>query len=295
MSLPSVDVHQHLWPDELIRALERRSAPPRLRGQRLELTVEPAADVDLDRHAVERRLELLDRDGIDLAVVSPSPAMELESCPDLRDAWHAGASELGRSSGGRLAPLSLGVRMPGFAGVCVSAPALVEGLGSLPGTLEEEGGFLFVHPGVPRPSPAGAPGWWPALADYTGQMQTAYLAWLHRDAPHHRALPVVFAMLAGGAPFQLERLAARGFDLRAAMLDNVYFDASSYGRRALELCLSTFGVTQLLYGSDAPVIDPRRTLSSVRAFGDTLAELVLCDNPARVLGHRPDEGSTLRT
>jgi predicted TIM-barrel fold metal-dependent hydrolase len=100
-------------------------------------------------------------------------------------------------------------------------------------------------------------------------------------------------MLPGGAPFQLERLATRGFDLRRAMLENVYLDASSYGRRALELCLSTFGVTQLLYGSDAPVVDPRLTLASVHAFGETLADVVLRENPSRLLGHRPGGGSTL--
>lgn len=290
--LPAIDVHQHLWPDELIRALERRTAPPRLRGGRLELTAERPVPVDPADHSVDRRLSLLDRDGIDLALVSPSPALELDSCPDLRDAWHAGAEGLEAGSGGRLLPLSLGDTASGFVGVCVSAASLAEGVEPLLLALERRGGFLLVHPGVPGQVPADAPSWWPALADYTAQMQAAYLVWLHRDAAHHPEVPVVFAMLAGGGPFQLDRLASRGFDLRSAMLANVYFDASSYGRRSLELCLSTFGVTQLLYGSDAPVLDPRLTLEPLRAFGDALADVVLRENPARLL-RGSDSGSTL--
>lgn len=290
---PAVDVHQHLWPDELVRALEERAAPPRLRGRRLELTHEPAAEIDLEAHSVERRLALLDRDGIDIALVSPSPAMELELCPDLRDAWHAGAQGLWDRSGGRLIPLSLGERLPGFVGTCVSASSLVDGIDPLLDEIEREGGFLFVHPGAPQRTPPGGPPWWAAAADYTAQMQTAYLTWLNRNAARGRTLPVVFAMLAGGAPFQLERLASRGFDLRAAMLPNVYLDASSYGRRALELCLSTFGVTQLLFGSDAPILDPAVTLASVQAFGETLADVVLRENPARLLRQRTANGSTL--
>jgi predicted TIM-barrel fold metal-dependent hydrolase len=66
--------------------------------------------------------------------------------------------------------------------------------------------------------------------------------------------------------------------------DNVYYDTASYGRRAIELCLSTFGVTQLVYGSDTPVIDPRPTLDAVRGFGDGVSELLLVDNPSRLLG-----------
>jgi hypothetical protein len=283
-----VDVHQHLWPDGLIRALERRSEPPRLRGTRLELSREPPADVDLAVHDVGRRLELLDRDEIDVAIVSPAPTLELEANEDLQDAWHESAVALSDDSGGRLLALSLGERRDGFRGVCVSAGRLEAGLDPLLRGLEATGELLFVHPGPPARPPADAPRWWSALADYTAQMQSAYLTWLARDASRFRDVPVVFSMLAGGAPIQLERLATRGVETRNALHPNVYFDAASYGRRALELCLATFGVTQLLYGSDAPVIEPRWTLEAVGSFGEAVAELVLCENPKRVLrGGKP--------
>jgi predicted TIM-barrel fold metal-dependent hydrolase len=115
-------------------------------------------------------------------------------------------------------------------------------------------------------------------------MQAAYATWLVRDATRFGELSVVFAILAGGGPFQLERLSSRGVETRSALHDNVYFDTASYGRRAIELCLSTYGVTQLVYGSDTPVIDPRPTLDAVRGFGEGVAELLLGTNPLRVLG-----------
>lgn len=281
--MPTVDVHQHLWPEPLIRELERRREPPRLRGRRLELSHEPPCEIDLDAHRPERRLELLDRDGVDVAVISPAPTLELDADPALRDAYHAGVLELTAASGGRFLPLALAASLPGFAGACVSATALVAGVDALLGELQDAGAVLFVHPGPPAPSPPGAPGWWPAVVDYTAQMQAAYAAWLARDAGRFRELAVVFGLLAGGGPIQLERLRSRGIELRSALLPNVYFDTASYGRRALELALSTFGVTQLVYGSDAPVIDPRPTLSAVQGFGEGVAELVLRENPARLL------------
>jgi predicted TIM-barrel fold metal-dependent hydrolase len=122
------------------------------------------------------------------------------------------------------------------------------------------------------------------VVDYPAQMQAAYATWLVRDAVRFPDLPVIFAILAGGAPVQLERMRSRGVDDREAIRPNVYFDTSSYGRRALELCLSTFGVTQLVHGSDVPVIDPRPTLGAVRGFGEAVERIVLRENPARLLG-----------
>jgi predicted TIM-barrel fold metal-dependent hydrolase len=282
--VPNVDIHQHLWPESLIRALERRSEPPRLRRNRLELTVEPAGEVDLDAHLPERRLQVLDRDGIDLAVVSPSPPLELEGHGELADAYHEGIAAVTAASGGRLVPLALAACLPGFAGACVSAETLVSGADALLAELGAAGQFLFVHPGPPAPSPVGGPTWWPAVVHYTAQMQAAYATWLVRDANRFEELQVVFAILAGGGPFQLERMRSRGVEIRTALHDNVYFDTASYGRRAIELCLSTFGVTQLVYGSDTPVIDPGPTFDAVRGFGGGVAELLLDTNPSRVLG-----------
>jgi hypothetical protein len=74
-------------------------------------------------------------------------------------------------------------------------------------------------------------------------VQAAYAAWLARDAHRFPDLPVVFAILAGGGPFQLERLSSRGMEIQADLHSNLYFDTASYGRQALEVCLSAVGVT----------------------------------------------------
>lgn len=279
-----IDLHQHLWPEQLVRALERRAEPPRLRGGRLELAIEGAFDVDLRQHELDRRLALLDRHELDVAVVSLAPTMETDAHPDLIDAYHEGIAEVVSASGGRIAALSAGAPRTGFAGACVSAGAVIDGIDPLLTAVARDGGLVFVHPGAPHGQPpADGPPWWAAAAEYTAQMQTAYLAWLHRDAARFPGVPVVFAILAGGAPIQLERLRSRGVEVRSTLHANGYFDTSSYGRRALELCLSTFGVTQLVFGSDAPVIEPDLTLQAVRAFGEAVTEIILCETPARVL------------
>ena len=130
---------------------------------------------------------------------------------------------------------------------------------------------------------SGAPAWWPAVLDYTAQMQAAYLTWLSYAQRLWPEVNVVFAILAGGGPFQLERLASRGVAVRSGLHGNVFFETASYGRRAIELCIETFGVHQLVYGSDVPVIESAPTLSAIRGFGDSVVKLITADNPSRLL------------
>lgn len=279
--MPTFDVHQHLWPQPLLAALRARSERPRLRGSTLEL---PSGDwdADLGDHTLEARLALLDRDEIDVALISCPPTLELDA--ELEDAYHEGILEVVRSSGGRLMALACRSARDGFAGACVPAWSIA-GLTELEPVLAEldrRGEVLFVHPG-PAAVPAGAPGWWPAVVDYTAQMQAAYAAWIATSADRWPNVRVVFAILAGGAPVQLERLASRGVDSRSIAFPNVFLDTASYGPRALELAFATYGVGQIVYGSDAPVIDSSPTLQSVRGFGEAVAEAVCAENPARLL------------
>lgn len=227
--MPAFDLHQHLWPESLVAALAARRQPPRLRGDVLELPLGGSFETDLAAHDLDARLRLLDRDEIDVAVISCPPTLELESESELVEAYHQGIAELVHAAGGRLRALSSGIALDGFAGACVAAQALadLDGLAPLVGELERGGGLLFVHPGPARP-PTGAPAWWPAVVDYTAQMQAAYAGWL-------------------------------------------------------ELCLATFGVGQLLYGSDTPVVDPGLTLHAVRGFGQAVADALLRENPSRLL------------
>jgi len=48
----AVDVHQHLWPDELVDRLRARSRAPYLRGWTLHTDGEPPYDVDPAGHDV---------------------------------------------------------------------------------------------------------------------------------------------------------------------------------------------------------------------------------------------------
>lgn len=286
--MTSIDVHQHLLPPALVEVLQRRTAPPRLTDGMLEL-LEGSFRFDPSENDPERRLALLDREGIDLAVLSLQPTLGHEALPDseqaeLVAAWEEGILELVAASGGRLAALAAGPARPGFVGACVGSavfgdPALLQASAT---ALAEHGGFLFVHPSG-GPVPPGRPAWWGAMSLYTAQMQAAYLAWLTDGQWRWPEIPVVFGILAGGGPFQLERLASRGVDVRSNLHPNVFFDTASYGRRALELCIETFGIEQLVYGSDLPVVDPEPTARAIRGFGESVETLLRQDTPARLL------------
>lgn len=288
--MPTVDVHQHLWPESFVEALSRRARPPRLRGSTLELAGERASEIDLGAHDLDARLQLLDRWEIDVAVVSLQPTLGVDGVPEeeraeLVEVYESGIRELAAAAGGRIVALGAGPDTDGFAGSCVGASALLDLDQFAPrlDELERRGAFLFVHPGPPQALSPPSTAWWPAVVDYTAQMQAAYAAWLAEGIGRWPALRIVFAILAGGGPFQLERLRSRGVSGRDLLHENVFFESASYGRRALELCLATFGVGQLLYGSDTPVIDPEPTLDAVRGFGDAVTDALCRQNPTRLL------------
>jgi len=286
----TTDVHQHLWPEPFVAALSARTRPPRLAGHDLYLEGEPVWPLNLELNELETRLALLERWEIDRAVVSLQPTVGLERLPadeadDLAGVWEAGILDLARASRGRIVPLAARKPAEGFAGLCVAASELLD-LDAIEPRLEalvRSGGFLFVHPGSAN-APSGAPDWWTAIVDYTAQMQAAYASWLAAGAARWPELDIVFAILAGGAPFQLERMAARGLDERAAMLPRVWFDTAPYGRRAMDLVLSTFGVDRMIFGSDIPVVDPQPGIEAVRSFGEAVATAVLSANPHQLLG-----------
>ena len=302
-----VDVHQHLWPDEFLAALARRSEPPCLRpeaggGWTLRLPGEPDCHVDPAAHDPELRAAALRADGFDLALLCMSSPLGVEALPaaearPLLDAWHEGVLGLGPAFGvwGAVAledpdPSEVDdVLEAGAVGISVPAAAVAspEGLLRLAPLLERLESWdapLLVHPGpapgpvAPPASPADAP-WWPALTRYVAEMHAAWMAFVTAGRPAHPGLRVVFAMLAGGAPLHLERMAARGGPAHRGLDPLIFYDTSSYGPRTVDAVVRVVGIDQLLAGSDRPVVDT----APGDQLGPAARDAMTRANPARLL------------
>jgi len=301
----NLDVHQHLLGEPLIEALVRRSVAPRLISRRegwtFRLAGEPDSILAVEATDAELRRADLEADGIDRALVALSTALGIESLPTdeavaLIEAHHRGLEELPVEFRGwgavpladpELGPVAVDAALDrGCVGITLPATALadpagVEGLGPLLARLEERNAPLFVHPGpVVDPAAGRLPHWWPALTDYVAQMQAAWFAFLHAGRPAHSRLRVLFAMLAGGAPLQLERYAARRGVPAPDPDPLVFYDTSSYGPQMIGAMAAAVGATQLVYGSDRPVVDPRPAWPNPH-----LRQALLAANPARLLSH----------
>jgi hypothetical protein len=269
----AVDVHQHLWPRELIEALRTRRTPPRLRGWTLELAGEPDYLVEPVDHDVDARAEDAARDGLDLALVSLSSPLGIETLhPDeageLLTAYHDGVLALPAPFGGWAAacltaidPAALSRRLEqGFAGLQLPATAVIDAPGydrvaPLLEVLEAAGKPLLVHPGPAMA--ASAPAWWPAIVSYVQQMHAAWFAFRAYGRPRHPGLRVCFAILAGLAPLHGERFAARAGG-RSPVDPGAFVEISSYGTRAVDATIRVLGIDALVNGSDRPYANPVR-------------------------------------
>ncbi|MEH3055163.1 MAG: amidohydrolase family protein [Patulibacter minatonensis] len=282
----AIDTHQHLWSEPLWDALaSRRHAPFVDRTDDrwlLHLPAEPACAMP-GPEAAEGRAALLDGDGIDLAVIAPSTALGLEWLPrdeaaPLLAAHRAGVEAAGRRFR-RWAVISLVDPDPaelraelesGAVGLCIGAGALagsreLDRLGPVLEELARADAPLFVHPG-PAPSEFAAwesarwspePWWWAGLTDYVSAMQRSWLLWISRGRREHPSLRVMFAMLAGLAPLQASRLAARGaraLSQRAVTDPLTFFETSSYDAAVQQAVAAIVGPQQLVHGSDRPVV-----------------------------------------
>ncbi len=311
----AIDIHQHLWPAQLLRALSRRSEPPMLARHRTGWTLsvpgEPQQPIDLTEHDPSRRAALAQADGLDLALIAPSTPLGMESLPEaqaeaLLNAYHEGVAELPPPFRA-WAAVSLAKPDPGalernlnegFVGACLPATALTDeaafaSVGAVLETLERREAPLFVHPGPSSgrsrgPALGDVPRWWAALTDYVTSMQIAWYAMAVWGRRAHPRLRVCFAMLAGLAPLHRERLAARGGD--PVSDPDIFLDTSSYGARAVDAVLREVGVEALVYGSDRPVILP-----SDPDLGEAVRISIRERNPARLLSTTTSSsGSTAR-
>jgi 6-methylsalicylate decarboxylase len=303
----SVDVHQHLWPEGVLRVLERRGAAPKARWAngrwRVEPAGEPAFEIDPADHDPQDRAAAL---SVDRALVALSAPVGLEGLPP-RDAlaavaaWQEAAKQLPGElgwwsatpavlTGEGEAELAREAIADGAAGVLLPAdrlatPTSVRTALSLLAAVAEAGAPVFVHPGPVAGTP-GEPSWWSPATRYVAQQSAAWHSFHHLVRPELPSLRAIFALLAGLAPLHAERTTSRGGpDGGAALGDShTFYDTSSYGPRAVRAMATAVGIGQLVHGTDHPVA--RRERDPVeQAFGAGFAELVRTSAPNRALGY----------
>ena len=282
-----MDVHQHIWTTPLLHALSRRERLPFVRQADglavLHCAGEQAWAIDVESETAHRRAELAHADGLDRVIIAPSSPIGIEALPreeatELIDAHLAGVESLG-SQFAAWGPLALDRPEPddvdallarGCVGITIPAGALAgpDALAEIAPPLERAEALettVFVHPGPapgrrrPRESSLTEPLWWAALTDYVAETQAAWLTFATLGRRRYPGLRVLFAILAGGAPLQAERLAARGGPALGLQDPLTFYETSSYGRAAIEAMARIVGAEQLVYGSDRPVIEPHRT------------------------------------
>jgi hypothetical protein len=286
-NLMKIDVHQHIWTEPLVQALATRSELPFVRSENgltvLYLAGERPYVIDLASEEPAQRAALVERDGLDRALVCLSSPLGIEwlareQALALIDAYHEGALSLGEpfevwaaialeradpdDVDRALARGCVGLSLP--AGALASVEAIA-GLWPVLARLEAHGAPLLVHPGpripvfpghVAAETSLGDPLWWPALTGYVAGIQAAWLAFLVAGRPRHPRLRVIFSMLAGLAPLHAERLSARGGPHPSLPDPLVFYETSSYGPAAVRVLEDLVGAEQLLYGSDRPVVEP---------------------------------------
>jgi 6-methylsalicylate decarboxylase len=310
-----LDIHQHLWSEPLVAALAQRNELPFVRDEG-GLTVlfcagERPYVIDTAAETAASRAALVERDGLDGALLCLSSPLGIESLPrkqalPLIESYLDGALSLGEPFGvwgalaldgidpddvdGALDRGCIGLSLP--AGALAGVDAIAR-LDPVLARLQARDVPLLVHPG-PGSNPGAIvevslrdPLWWPALTRYLAEMQAAWLSFVTAGRPRHPRLRVIFAMLAGLAPLHAERLRSRGGPGLPLGDPLLFYDTSSYGPSAIGALLATVGPGQLLFGSDRPVVEPAVlqmpasldwgpiVTSTERALGQPLALAVL--------------------
>ena len=295
----AIDIHQHLWPDELLDRLRARTRPPYLRGWKLHTEGEAPYDVDPSAHVPDARVGVDLAAGVHSACVSLSAPLGIEGLPrrdaaPLIRAWHSGAAALPAHF---RAWASVPVTDPDldelgdllatdrFVGLQLPATQLLgptawEQVAPVVRQAEHAGKPVLVHPG-PVARAAGErdlPGWWPPVVGYVGQLQAAWWAWVAvRGRELFPDLRLVFTAAAGLAPVHHERHAVRGGG-ESPVDPNLFVDTSGYGPRALDAVVRVLGIDALVLGSDRPYAEPLADL-----FGVAATYAIRETNPARLL------------
>jgi aminocarboxymuconate-semialdehyde decarboxylase len=323
---PVIDVHTHIVPRELVELAARSPLGLHVRDAAGDepVFVLPSGlehPVSSSFCQPEAKLEEMDRDGIDTAIVSVSPSLVLtidEPAAARRAcaAANEGAAAYVESGRGRLHAMACVPLMDPPAAVDELRRAHELGMvGVLAGTsvgarmldapeldpffaaAAEAAMPVMLHPYL---SMAGRPA--PGLelagvANAVGNPYETFLAasWLIVGGvlDRHPGLVVVLVHGGGSLPYQVARLAhayagvgpdgpARPAD---AYLDRFLFDTVVFDRRMFEFLVSRVGAEAVAFGSDRPfAMADLSGIDNALALGGDAAEAILSGNASRAFG-----------
>ncbi len=271
---PAVDVHQHLWPEQLLDGLRAAAGRPTCAGWTLHTSGEPPFAVDPHQHDVERRVRADRAVGVGLACVSLSAPLGIEAlppaecaaaagrpgtpaptpCPGTSDAW----ASVPRHDADPVALAALladerfvGLQLPATD---LLSPAAWADARRGPGRAraQRQAPVRAPRPRARPPVRRTPAGWWAPVVGYVAQLQAAWWGW---QACGGRAsfptLRVLFAAGAGLAPVQHERQVARG-GASPTIDRDVFVDSSSYGPQALDALVRCWASTSSPWAATGP-------------------------------------------
>ena len=208
--MTTYDVHQHLWPESFVARPAGAHDAAVASTATCSTTLEGRFAVDLGDHELATRSRALDRDGIDVAVLSLQPSLGLESLPDdgaatssRRSGWTASARSCRRDGRFRaFSPCARARRLRRRLARLVRVRRPRRSAPTCSTRRRPPAAAVFVHPDAGRAAGSGAPGVVGLGRGYPARMQEAYLAWLAvrpgalagapralRDARRRRAVP----------------------------------------------------------------------------------------------------------
>jgi aminocarboxymuconate-semialdehyde decarboxylase len=296
--MPIVDTHTHFIPMELVELVRRGEGPTDL--SLIERDREDPLIVHANGlrypvfplfHDAEAKLEQMDRDGIDVSVVSLSPSLflywvEPEATANVHRAINDAAAAFAERGRGRLpAMATVPLNDPPAAAAELRRARLELGLvgveiGTSVGDVmlddptldpffaaaEELGTPVLLHPYINMISPPGPGLAGFHLANVVGNPTETFVAAARLIVggvlDRHPGLRVQLVHAGGAFPYQLGRL-DHAFEARSetratarqrpsAYLENFLYDTVAFDPRALDFLIELVGPERVLFGTDVP-------------------------------------------
>jgi len=328
--VPIVDTHTHFIPMELVDLIRRGDGPPDLSVS--ERTGEDPLIVHDNGlrypvfplfHDAAAKLEQMDRDGIDVALISLTPSLLLywgdpaQTLRAHRFINDAGA-ELASRGGGRLhviatVPLNdpraaaqelrrargelgvVGVEIGTSVGDVMLDDPWLEPFFT---AAEELGTPILLHPYTNMIAPPGPTLSGYHLANVIGNPVETFVAAARLIVggvlDRHPGLRIQLVHAGGALPYQLFRL-DHAYEVRtetksrakrrpSEYLENFLFDTVTFDRRALDYLIEVAGPERVLFGSDLPFDMADLSPLGLAERGDRLADRILGENALSVYG-----------